>query len=95
MYALFVSLSTDIGLNNLHVYLFDSEAAAITFAVDALVEAGDLNREPGGRISSVDREDFFWTTEEEALDAWQETLGGSEYFHVYDTTVCQEPTGAA
>ena len=85
MHALFVSVSTDIGIESPHVYLFDNESAATQFAVTALVEARLLVKNPDGTIYSSDRQEAFGTWES-ALEAFQDELGGSEYFHVYNTT---------
>jgi len=83
--ALVVTVATDIGLEDCHVYLCNSEDAAVKFAVDALVASGELLCE-GGAWLSHDRQDR-WESAEAALEAWQETcLGASEYLHVYDVT---------
>lgn len=78
MHALFVSMSTDIGLRNPHVYLFGEQTAAERFAVTALIEAGVL---PENKEKS----------DSDTLEDFQDELDGSEYFHVYNTTEpCQE-----
>ena len=68
-------MSTDVGLESPHVYLFDTTIDATRFAVKALVDAGILAEYP----EDYDQVDA-------ALVDFQEELGASEYFHVVDTT---------
>ena len=93
MHALFVSLSTQLGnLRTPHVYLFDSEVEAEHFAVVALSEAGALAvtvLSPGRYKRPLSDG---WITAAEVLEEFQDNLGASEYFHVYDVTDSRSAT---
>ncbi len=63
------------------VHLFDTEQQAIEWAVDFLVEKGDLSRMPNGEwyehTLGLD-----YRTKEEALISWQEGLSDGNWFHI-------------
>ena len=86
MHALVVSLSTEDlgGLSSHHVYIFDSELSAINCALDALVAARELLHENNEYIWP-DRQER-WSDAKEALEAYQDVLGASEYLHVFEAT---------
>ena len=92
MYALFVSLET--AMNNLkspHVYIFDSEEEAEDFAVVSLSEAGLMAisvLSSGLYALPLSAEGI---TAAEVLDEFQDGLGASEYYHVYDVTDSRLP----
>ena len=62
------------------VHLFDTEAEAIEWAVDYLIDKGDIGK--------IDNEWFEmetglnFRTKEEALAQWQEQLSRDSWFHV-------------
>jgi len=92
MHALFVSLSTETRVPNPHVFLFDDDGPFLKFAIDTLVDAQFLTREPDGTFTALytdghgtlQSENLL--TAKDALEYVQESLGGSEYFHIYEVT---------
>ena len=88
-HALFVSLSTEIKIENPHVFLFKDEDSALRFAIDKLIEAGLIERNEDGSIWYADLEEHLGNNAASALEVYQESLGASEYFHIYETTVVE------
>ena len=73
MYGLIVTLvSIELGLDDDHIYAFDSKEAAIDFAFERLVEYGCV------QADRIDRE--------EALDEFESELGLIEMFHIWPIT---------
>jgi hypothetical protein len=63
------------------VCLFSDRESAIQFAVDRLVDSGDLVHESGVYLTPCREE--LWRTAAEALDAYQDDLLLGDYFHIY------------
>ena len=87
MHALFVSLATKPpNLLSPHVYLFDSEQEAEEFALDELIETGQI------ALSKVG--DGFYerplsnasVPAKDGIEEFHDGLRSSEYFHIYDVT---------
>ena len=83
---LFVCFEDDIKIANPHVFLFPSADAALTFAIRTLLVAGLIIRTAGGVFWTTDRQNILGDTPADALKIFQEGLGASEYFHIYETT---------
>ena len=81
--AVFVSLSSDIGIANPSVFRFTTKDEAEEFVFQKLVELKERAVNPDGSIWSGDRQERF-ESRSDAIESWQEGLGGSEYFHVYE-----------
>lgn len=65
------------------IHLFDSESEANEWAVDYIASKGDITQLDSGEwIVKVSGLTF--KTKEEALDCWQESLSGMNWFHVIE-----------
>jgi hypothetical protein len=91
-HALVVSLDCDYGVRGMgenQVILFDSEEAAVTFAVGQLVEGNVFTRGPDGIYTEVNPvhaadDQYIANDAMSVLGYFQDTyLGASEYFHVF------------
>lgn len=63
---------------------FESEAAAEAFAVQRLVDQGQLRVHDGGQYSHADddNDEPALHGQREALECWQEGLVSMEYYHI-------------
>ncbi len=87
--ALFVSLECyDFGIEGPTVLRFETEAEAWEFVFRTLVKNGELIVDDDGSIWDKNHE---WDLGNRslAIGYWQDGLGASEYFHVYD---CKDAT---
>jgi len=87
-HALFVSLSTEVGIKNPHVFLFGDEDSALRVAIETLTQAGLIVAEVDGSFRDSDG-DLLGRDRATALESFQDGLGASEYFHVYEATVVE------
>ena len=85
-HALFVSLSTDIGIANPHAFLFEDSFDAQQWAITKLIEGGLVKQHQDGAYYDANDGTFFGKDYASALDKFQDFLGASEYFHVFDST---------
>lgn len=96
MYGLFISLSytepnfdDDDPKNGPHIVLVDSEQDGVRMLVEKLEECGLVEQPSAGRYLYGD--DVF-TSLDDVLEAFQESLGASEYYHVYPVMNAEVPS---
>lgn len=92
MYAIFCFMSdaefkdlTDDG--GMKVHLFDSEGDALDWAIEVLIDKGDLMIRDGDYVLTEDYDGRgplceHYPTKALAFEAWQHTLAAMEFFHL-------------
>jgi hypothetical protein len=73
------------------VFLFETETEAIDTAVAILITAGEVTIDKNGGYRLAGER---YLSAEEALDAWQDHLDATEYFHVMPVADLSEMAGA-
>lgn len=71
------------------IYIFPTKEAAIDWQIEVLLDRGEI-RDCGDNIyedaHTESGDENGWGTEgkEDALELWQESANGMEFFHIYD-----------